>query len=543
MAGSYSATFPFSARTTIPTATSRGFRLKPLPAISVSASFPSNRTKRKNHLRPKILKTLTKPFPTAPLPHIFLVENIPVPNPISFPSANDAVCKEIPSESVPPVEADNFLEEFPASETIAAVGEPSGIVSKISAKSVIKYGGYLVGIFLFQNFFVWLVGNTNSLEKEERRIDFRGKVNILPNGSNVAYFDETELEEKISEIRAMAREAREKEKTERKEGNEESEIEKEIGARLAKLEKRLNSKREKLPESFMNYLGLFGNEKEEDGIGENNLELKEDKKPLSFKKKLKFKNPSMNSRSSPKGFSGSRSSGRSRSEDGSFQNGESRQIDPGTMNMDSRREDISTQLNSSQIDVSKLQKENQDFTKEIQSGSAQDAREERLSSEETKSQKSRDFGRHNSQSLRTQNQRTATKFDAPASSSSNDSRNPGKRQVENRGIHICRRSEDERPEALYTLRTPSQAYNQEESFCVVAFEDHFDANHFCYLLECYFEDLGEFSVDVVPLSTKELHDAVRSNSQKLIVVRKGQLKLYAGQPFAEVEKALYSLLE
>lgn len=36
---------------------------------------------------------------------------------------------------------------------------------------------------------------------------------------------------------------------------------------------------------------------------------------------------------------------------------------------------------------------------------------------------------------------------------------------------------------------------------------------------------------------------MKSNSRKIVVVKKGQLKLYAGQPFAEVETALQSLIE
>lgn len=36
---------------------------------------------------------------------------------------------------------------------------------------------------------------------------------------------------------------------------------------------------------------------------------------------------------------------------------------------------------------------------------------------------------------------------------------------------------------------------------------------------------------------------MKSNTKKVIVLKKGQLKLYAGQPFADVEKALLSLVE
>lgn len=42
---------------------------------------------------------------------------------------------------------------------------------------------------------------------------------------------------------------------------------------------------------------------------------------------------------------------------------------------------------------------------------------------------------------------------------------------------------------------------------------------------------------------QDLHQAVKSDSKKVIVIRKRQLKLYAGQPFEDVEMALHSLIE
>lgn len=35
---------------------------------------------------------------------------------------------------------------------------------------------------------------------------------------------------------------------------------------------------------------------------------------------------------------------------------------------------------------------------------------------------------------------------------------------------------------------------------VIGFEHRYDANNFCYLLESFFEDLGDFAADIVPLS-------------------------------------------
>ncbi|KAJ0034528.1 hypothetical protein Pint_24524 [Pistacia integerrima] len=45
------------------------------------------------------------------------------------------------------------------------------------------------------------------------------------------------------------------------------------------------------------------------------------------------------------------------------------------------------------------------------------------------------------------------------------------------------------------------------------------------------------------LTSQELHDEVKSGMKNIVVVKKRQLKLYAGQPLADVEKALFSLIE
>ena len=55
---------------------------------------------------------------------------------------------------------------------------------------------------------------------------------------------------------------------------------------------------------------------------------------------------------------------------------------------------------------------------------------------------------------------------------------------------------------LYSLKFDS------DSSLTVVFEDRSDATNFSYLLEAFFENLEDFSADVVPLSTKVvLHSA------------------------------------
>lgn len=60
----------------------------------------------------------------------------------------------------------------------------------------------------------------------------------------------------------------------------------------------------------------------------------------------------------------------------------------------------------------------------------------------------------------------------------------------------------EETKGLYTLRNTSQVQDESKSPLTVAFEDRGDADNFCYLLESFFEDLGDFTADVVPLSVK-----------------------------------------
>lgn len=101
--------------------------------------------------------------------------------------------------------------------------------------------------------------------------------------------------------------------------------------------------------------------------------------------------------------------------------------------------------------------------------------------------------------------------------------------------------DDEGPEGLFALKFSSQVNGSLSH--TVAFEDRGDATNFCYLLQSFFGDLGDFSAEIVPLPVQELSEAIRSHTMKVIVVKKGKLKLYAGQPLAEVEMALRLMVE
>lgn len=57
-------------------------------------------------------------------------------------------------------------------------------------------------------------------------------------------------------------------------------------------------------------------------------------------------------------------------------------------------------------------------------------------------------------------------------------------------------------EGYFTLRTESMEQNGDQVSHIIAFEDQNDARNFSYLLESVFEDLDDFSANVVPISTK-----------------------------------------
>ena len=73
--------------------------------------------------------------------------------------------------------------------------------------------------------------------------------------------------------------------------------------------------------------------------------------------------------------------------------------------------------------------------------------------------------------------------------------------VQFQAILMRRSSDHEGQGGLYTLKISPEAQEQRDCY-TVAFEDRVDASNFCFLLESFFEDLGDFSADVVPLLVK-----------------------------------------
>ncbi|XP_065623712.1 uncharacterized protein LOC112001726 [Quercus suber] len=289
-----------------------------------------------------------------------------------------------------------------------------------------------------------------------------------------------------------------------------------IGAKLSKLQKRLNS-------NLAN--------KVEDKVKRGNSDSKDVNGTLIFKKKLKFKSPPMKIRN--------------------VHNGKK----SGLKSVEGDRRKLRGQESLS--DLGNAQQRNGRFVQKTDS--------ERSSVEVVNSQQSVKFETQHSHKFTNGNEGTASTSDNHAVFSMNGNskhREVGDEPLANKfrekqpntksdfwwlrlphvlAILMRRGSNHEGQGGLYTLKIAPEAQEQRNCY-TVAFEDRVDASNFCFLLESFFEDLGDFSADVVPLPVKELHEAV-SDGMKVIVVKKRQLQLYAGQPFADVEMALHSLVE
>lgn len=544
---------------------------------SVSVPSPSKLGKRKNYLRPKLLKNLTKPYSNPRLP------------------------QESPENATIVVEADNevsigqnldlrsdhessgicrhFTLEYSGTETMAPEGSQDGEkkVSEIqgiteipqsdvvvfSTSSVIKLGLYVAGVFVFQTICaVLLLGSSdcdqkdgNSEAENNSRLSGYGKLGISNSNLSLTgqtygiksddfvYVDDPALEDKIVEIRKMAREARKSEEEELKsnslassmdddDGIDESavsavrnDIQTEIDGKLGKLQKKLHSIREKSPLSSVNILSKSS--KSQDEENKDSLDVIEAFRSLMFEKKTMYRDFQAVPRTNPKGFQPSR--GRSDTK--------TKSTDFGTTDAMMRAESGTESLAKDDVEKKQSSKDT-----EVTVGVTQQTSQENHSDETIISRESQISEEQNYQTFPTEKGRkpVANKVGSKGSNMDIDSWWLNLPYV--LAIFMRRSSGHEDPGGLYKFKIPSQTNHRNNSSYTVAFEDRTDANNFCYLLESFFQELGDFSADIVPISTKELDGAVKSFAMKVIVVKKGELHLYAGQPLADVEVALCSLV-
>jgi len=202
-----------------------------------------------------------------------------------------------------------------------------GAFETVSMKDVFKYGAvYFLGIVVLQTIYaVWAIGNYKiSPQNGDLEVDGRGggdgKTVSLP--VDGVSGEQLLMEEKIEEIRQMAKEARRIESEKKGEEDVEDEdfesdedeegvvssrrdeFEKEISERLKNLQNRINSLNFRAKD-ITSALQIDASEISAAGMDRGvSKKVNEGDEALVFKKKFKFRSPSTNAPNSPKGFPG-----------------------------------------------------------------------------------------------------------------------------------------------------------------------------------------------------------------------------------------------
>ncbi|KAK7387908.1 hypothetical protein VNO78_22706 [Psophocarpus tetragonolobus] len=558
----------------------------------------SSKQHRKNHLRPKILKTITKPRPpTLPL--------LPSPPPIVSPQENN------PRLEIPAGEPNKL-------EVSEGTAKGYGIFENVSVADIFKYGGmYFLGVLLLQTIYtVWAVGSykLNQRREGDGKENGDGKTVSLPVNcaTNVCLSEEQLLmENKIEEIKLMAREARRIESQKKGEEDEDFKmdddegavsinrlgIEKEIGEQLLKLQNKINGSAKDISAA------LQSNSRAEVDR-DVNKNVNKGNEALVFKKKFKFRSPSTKDTKTPKGFPGTRdwrasnvnkrdSETKKPAQDYGSDASDHAQTLPEYKQVN--HQDIPMQKSVSSPpseeggnfvdDQSKVMQNHGRNLKEkigkpniktevgvktrtTDNGGVQKTNSGTSSHEAIQSSKSRDLSTEKFHCFVEENQEKGLSLEKDDEHSIHGRSKPGltKKNSAANGVNLkakpentktdlwwlnlryvfiilMRRDSEEGSEGLYSLKFTSNEQDQSDDSYTVAFEDHADANNFCFLLESFFEDLGYFSADAVPMSIQELNEEIISHAKKVVVVKKKQLQLYAGQPLADVEMALRSIIE
>nr|ABK26563.1 unknown [Picea sitchensis] len=110
-------------------------------------------------------------------------------------------------------------------------------------------------------------------------------------------------------------------------------------------------------------------------------------------------------------------------------------------------------------------------------------------------------------------------------------------------IGLYRNNKGEVLKGLYSLEmVPGiESASKPGPYHTIAFQDHADARNFCYILQSHYNDLGDASVHVIPLSSKEFYEEAMSTAFRVTVIKKGELRLHIGQPVEEVESRIIKI--
>ncbi|CAH9080162.1 unnamed protein product [Cuscuta europaea] len=472
------------------------------PSSSLSSIDNRKLTRRKNNLRPKILKTLTKPYTNPPLP-------------IELPPTNPVIPIESPPEEIHTLRSDDTsskystvpeMQDADVSETIR-----EGLASEIPKPLVLNHSEIpFLNILLWsaaavvaRNIYVLIVGSAKEGENGEKDETLEMGTNDNTNNNNesklnlflVANDDIGGVERKIEEIRVMARRVRAKEKIE------------------AAKRSSLSDDEEGVSDSFFsnaigkeveNRLLSLHRPFERDDYPRRNSEKKDTNSAMLFKKKHRFRDSSSKPGYKPKGFMGSSKS------DGEEQEQGDAFIDVGKVSLE-ERQDIANSNHGTGVVQDGSNPETKVISNKMERSKTSFSSKRR---EVTEKQPTKKSG-----GMKSEKETDFWWLSLPYILI----------------IQMHGSLGGERPqEPFFSIKSSSADVSH-----VVAFEDHIDATNFCYILQSHYDHLEDFDPEIVVVTINE--QRVKSGMENVTVVRKGQLKLYAGQPLADVEMALLKL--
>ncbi|KAG6505322.1 uncharacterized protein LOC121986005 isoform X1 [Zingiber officinale] len=511
--------YPSLASTPLPSKGKGLFRASSLPS-------PKPRTKRPNYLRLKTLIPNPQPLQTPPPPPLQTHE----PWVVVLEEEVNAV-----EHVVQEVDAAEVVEDAP----VATVGIDPAADLQVLPREAFGIALRFAALVAVQTMVaVWFLGGVGGEEGNgsgNRKVE-EGRVGSA--ASQVAEF------QKILEIRAMAKEARE---TERRELSEDSGVQGELSKKISSLRKR--SPKVILDENgFSVSLPLPSKNVDEEMDGKK-LKSKQntDIKKLNYKRKGGFLKSIRKSENIPKGFGGSGK----KQEPGKGSNGGVHQIaeeaawhheqanthaSEMAQSMHDIMDDVAVSGQEAVRQVSKGTNSTNDIAETFRKNKKSSKEITRISSLETAKV---DKPRRNLHAERIDDRSFVNK---DKQNQLNFLNNPWWLKLPYvLGILLRRGSNGRGPEGLYSLEANPSLGEESASYTIV-FQDRGDAMNFCFLLESFFEDLGDVSADVVPLTIQELTEVLNLDALKLLVLRKGQIRLYAGLPLTEVETEIRSLL-
>ncbi|KAK1390468.1 hypothetical protein POM88_018646 [Heracleum sosnowskyi] len=508
MAAAYSATTFFLLPSPNPTRFST--KLFVLRSSSVSSPLITRfRKQRKNYLRPKILRTRPDPLllePPFTIPEEILVDPQP-DNPLPDPLIEEAL-KEYDDESL----------EASVLDVNSNVG-----LGKFSKFTVFRVGLFLVGAFVVQTICAVLLfgsGQNGVVDSEGES----GGLGLSGDGvgNKVVYVDQVEMRRRIKEIQVMARDVREKERREGKNGNDEDMRGDDVGDDFSRIEKEV-----------MRRLGKSGKGAKKMSVGHTRKDddskdglVAGDFNEALLVKKAEFENLLV---SKVKDF-------RDSDDDSISEVGNTSEV--------LRREALE-KINDGSDGMELF-----DSVRTVEKANADEVRNDFVNSEEEDGSRTIELPRKKSSQGKGRvklgkaeplNGKAGKLDESKKLNGASPQRSKWWLNLPYVLAVVMRTDDDQEATGLYKIKSTSHSWD--DSSHVVAFEDRGDATNFCYLLQSFFEHVDSFDTDIIPIPIKELDEAVTSHGMEVVVVKKGQLKLYAGQPLSEVEMSLRSLVE